>query len=314
MEQRMELAVQLGADYDIALEVATWAERRGLAGYAVPDHYLYGKAADGNPAPEALIQLAGLARDTSTIDLVSLVSPITFRHPAVLTKSAIDIDRLSGGGRFRLGIGAGWMDEEHEVFGIPYPGRSERFAMLEEALAYVRAALDGADGYDGDRYRLAAFDIRPRPKGQVKLVVGGAGPKKTPYMAGTYADEFNVYARPVETMGARISAAREAAELAGRSPGALSLSTACPPVIGATDAEYQRSLDVAADRFGSPRDEIEQRLSDGGILLGTPGRVAETMGSWADLGIERYYAQTIGPDRSIERFEHVFGLLETARP
>lgn len=310
----MELAVQLGADYDVAVDVATWAERRGLAAFAVPDHYLYGRAEDANPAPEAIVQLAGLARDTSSIDLVSLVSPVTFRHPAVLAKSAIDIDRMSGGGRFRLGIGAGWMDEEHELFGIPYPERSERFAMLEEAMAYVRAALRGSDGFEGDRYRLASFDIQPRPKGQIKLVIGGAGPVKTPSLAGRFADEFNVYARPAEVMAERIATARQAAVDAGRSADDLELTTACPPVIGASEDEYQESLDVAAKRFRAPRDEIEGRLENGGILLGTPERVAQTMGTWGELGITRYYAQTIGPDRSIDRFEHVVGLLEEAAP
>lgn len=309
----MELAVQLGDDYDVSVEIARWAERRGLGAFAVPDHYLYGKPEDGRPAPEALIQLAGLARDTHSIELVSLVSPITFRHPSVFVKSAIDIDRMSGGGRFALGLGAGWHDDEHTAFGIPYPERAERFTLLEEALAYVRAAVNGnPEGYRGEFFRLEKFPIAPAPKGKIKLVVGGAGPVKTPRLAGTYADEFNVYSRPLDVMEERIERAAEAAVRAGRDPAEIFISTACPPVIGADQAEYEEALERAAEVFRSPRDQVEGRLAEAGIVHGTPERLAEQLGGFAGIGVRRYYAQTLHKDRSIARFEHVFGLLEEA--
>ncbi|MFV9673498.1 MAG: LLM class flavin-dependent oxidoreductase, partial [Acidimicrobiia bacterium] len=135
----MEFAFQTVGVYEDVLEVARFSEGRGLAAIALPDHYLMAldeEKAKTTPASDALIQLAGLARDTRNIELVVLVSPITFRHPAVLVKTAITIDRMSGG-RFTLGIGTGWMDREHEVFGFDYPPMSERYVMLEEALAYT---------------------------------------------------------------------------------------------------------------------------------------------------------------------------------
>ncbi len=116
----MDFALQSSGTYDDVLAAARWAEDRGLAAFALPDHYLMAlseEAAKSTPAPDALIQMAGLARDTESIELVVLVSPITFRHPAVLAKTAITIDRMSGG-RFVLGLGTGWMDREHEVFGF----------------------------------------------------------------------------------------------------------------------------------------------------------------------------------------------------
>ncbi|MEN8113967.1 MAG: LLM class flavin-dependent oxidoreductase, partial [Actinomycetota bacterium] len=174
----MEFALQTSGRYEDVLEVARFSEQQGLPAIALPDHYLMGRddeTAATRPAPDALTQLAGLARETTTLDLVVLVAPITFRHPAVLIKTAITIDRMSGG-RFTLGIGTGWMDREHEVFGFPYPPFAERFAMLEEALAYCQAALaDPPIGFEGEHYSLEAFPIAPRPVGTVKLLVGGSG-------------------------------------------------------------------------------------------------------------------------------------------
>ena len=92
----MQLSVQIADTYDRVLEVARWAEGLGLAAVSLPDHYLYGKEPFESPAPDALTQIAGLARDTSTIELATLVSPVTFRHPAVYAKIAItDLGNMS---------------------------------------------------------------------------------------------------------------------------------------------------------------------------------------------------------------------------
>ena len=215
----MEFAIQTSGIYEDVLAAARFSEERGLPAIALPDHYLMALDDEGaktTPAPDTLTQLAGLARDTRDLQLVVLVSPITFRHPAVLVKTAITIDRMSGG-RFTLGIGTGWMDREHEVFGFPYPPMAERFEMLEEALAYARAMLsDDPIGFDGNRYTLEAFPIAPQPSGHVNLLVGGIGATKTPRLAGTYADEFNVY--PGRDLEIRIDRARAAATAAGPRP------------------------------------------------------------------------------------------------
>jgi alkanesulfonate monooxygenase SsuD/methylene tetrahydromethanopterin reductase-like flavin-dependent oxidoreductase (luciferase family) len=304
----MELAVQTVGPYERVLELAHWAEDRGLRAMAVPDHYLYGDAEQGNPAPDAFVHLAGLARDTSRIELVSLVSPVTFRHPAVHAKAAISIDRMSGG-RFTLGLGTGWMDAEHDLFGIPYPDLAARYEMLEEQLQYVAAVRDNKP-FGGTRYQLADFDIQPRPTGPLKLLVGGAGPTKTPRLAGLYADEFNAYAQPPAALEERIGTARRHARDAGRGEDALFLSTACVPVIGSTQAGYETAKEWAAEMFATPLDEIEERLEAAGVLHGTPPQVHETMAAWSELGIERYYVQRPGKDEA-ER-EQMFTVLETA--
>ncbi|MDH3500106.1 MAG: LLM class flavin-dependent oxidoreductase, partial [Acidimicrobiia bacterium] len=258
----MELAIQTAGPYEAVVAVAHWAEARGIPALALPDHYLYGSPdqAPAQAAPDALIQLAGLARDTTTIELVSLVSPVTFRHPAVHAKSAISIDRMSGG-RFTFGLGTGWMDTEHDVFDIPYPSTSERFELLEEQLAYVKAVRDNTS-FIGNHYTLAEFDIQPRPVGPLKLLVGGAGARKTPRLAGLYADEFNAYARPIDALRERIETARSHLTAAGRAPGALFVSTACVPVVGADQDGYNTAKEAAAELFKTPVAALDDLLAE----------------------------------------------------
>lgn len=288
----MDFALQASGTYEDVLAAARFAEQRGLAAFALPDHYLLAmdeEKARTTPAPDAFAHMAGLARETSSIELVVLVSPITFRHPAVLAKTAVTIDRMSGG-RFSLGLGTGWMDREHEVFGFDYPPRSERFAMLEEALGYVSAALaDEPIGFDGEYYRLEAFPLSPRPVGRVKLVVGGTGPHKTPYLAGTYADEFNVY--PGDDLQARIDRSRAAAEQAGRDPEALLLSSAGLVVAAATEQGVEEALDRRAIEAGMTRDELSEHFAKRHTPVGTYAELSNQFNDMSQLGITRFYIQ-----------------------
>ena len=290
----MEFAFQTVGLYEDVLEVARFSEAHGLPAIALPDHYLMAleeEKARITPASDALIQLAGLARDTSDLELVVLVAPITFRHPAVLVKTAITIDRMSGG-RFTLGIGTGWMDREHEVFGFDYPPMSVRFAMLEEALAYSRAALSHEPvGYSGEHFTLEAFPISPRPTGKVKLLVGGGGASKTPRLAGTYADEFNISLG--DDLVARIDRARAAATAVGRDPDALMLSSVGQIIGGTTEAELEHRLGVIAAAEGVTKDElVEQfRRRQRYAPMGTYAQLREQFAELQDLGITRFYIQ-----------------------
>jgi alkanesulfonate monooxygenase SsuD/methylene tetrahydromethanopterin reductase-like flavin-dependent oxidoreductase (luciferase family) len=288
----MDYALQVSGPYETVLAAARFSEERGLAALAIPDHYLMAikeEKARTTPANDSLIQLAALARDTESIQLVSLISPITFRHPAVLLKSAITIDQLSGG-RFSLGIGTGWMDREHEVFGFDYPPTRERFSMLEEALGYVRAGLDPANpGFEGERYRLESFPIAPQPVGRVGIVVGGTGPHRTPYLAGTYADEFNVY--PGVDMADRIGRAREAAAVAGRGPDEMSLSSAGQLIGADNHDDLDEILEERARAAGMTREELDAAIARRNSPIATWDRIRELMAEWEALGVTRFYLQ-----------------------
>lgn len=285
----MELALQTMASFQATLEVARWAEQEGVSCLAVADHYLSGPGDRSAPALDQLTVLAGIARETSRIALASLVSPITFRHPAVMLKTAVTMDEMSGG-RFSLGVGTGWMVEEHEAFGLEFPEMEERFRRLEEALGYLRAATSGEGvGFEGDHYRLERFDPRPRPS-RLRLVVGGAGAHRTPRLAGTYADEYNVF--PARTpVGERVERARSAAEAAGRHPDRLLMSFACPPLIGEDEAEVGRRLEAMSADQRIEAAELARRWEAVAIPFGTVDRVAEGLALLAASGVERLYLQ-----------------------
>lgn len=106
-----------GGTYNDLVGIARWAESQGFSALARSDHYWWN---DTQAATDAFVTLGGLARETSSIRLTVLVSPITFRHPAVIAKCAVTIDEMSGG-RLDLGVGTGWLVPEHEVFGLDFP-------------------------------------------------------------------------------------------------------------------------------------------------------------------------------------------------
>jgi alkanesulfonate monooxygenase SsuD/methylene tetrahydromethanopterin reductase-like flavin-dependent oxidoreductase (luciferase family) len=289
----MEFALQVNGTYPEVLAAARWAEDRGLAALAVPDHYVLSRDEEGIaiPALDAFAMLAGLARDTTVIPLAVLVSPITFRHPAVLLKSAITIDHLSGG-RMALGVGTGWLDIEHHLFGLPFPERGERFAMLEEALGYLRAALDRAPGgFEGERYRLEGFDMHPRPIGRLPLIVGGTGAVRTPALAGRYADELNAYPAPEDEMRARVGRARDAAAAAGRDPDALLISSAGQVTAAATEAGYRDLVARLAAEAGIEVEELEAAFERRGTPRGTYEQVAGHLADLERAGVRRFYLQ-----------------------
>lgn len=288
----MEFAIQtIGDSYAEFVAAAQWAESKGLAAFAIPDHYIYGGSEDALPTPayDALAVVAGLARETSAIELVILVSPITFRHPAVLAKNAATIQEMAEG-RFKLGVGTGWLEAEHERFGFDFPDTTTRFEMTEEALAYLRAAFaDPPVDYTGKYFSLRAFDIHPRPN--LKLVVGGTGEVKTPTLAGRYADELNAYPAPPDVYAAKVARAREAAIAAGRDPHQLLVSSSGQVVAADTRSEFLEMLDEIAAKNGTDREEVEREAKKRNSPMGTWEHVRAVLGSMESAGMTRFYFQ-----------------------
>jgi len=287
----MEFAIQTAAgSYAEFLSAARWAESKQLAAFAIPDHYVYGTgAAASRPALDAFAVMAGLARETSTIELVILVSPVTFRHPSVLVKNTATIQEMAGG-RFKLGVGTGWLEEEHSRFGIDFPATKERFARTEEALGYLRAAFaEPPVDFSGAYYRYQAFDMNPRPA--LRLVVGGTGPVKTPRLAGRYADELNAYPSAPHEFAARIDRARDAAAAAGRSPGDLLVSSSGQILAADTDDEYLALLDQIAGENDTSPDKLEAEAARRNTPRGTWQQVREILAGMADAGMSRFYLQ-----------------------
>lgn len=280
---------QVGGTYEDLLGLARWAHGRGLVSIARSDHYLdQEKSAH---ATDAFATLAGLARDTEQIMLTVLVTPITFRHPAVIAKTAATIDEMSGG-RLELGVGTGWMESEHEKFGMDLMELRERFSRLYESLAYISAAFGRTNGgYAGRHYSLDPIEVLPRPTGRIPIIVGGNGPKKTPTIAGRFGDEYNSFVDDDAGLRERLTVMRDAAAETGRDPDEILVSTALPLFFGADDADYRELMDEAAAQRDTTRSQLEERLSDRAIPFGTAERLAEWAHGAEALGVGRTYIQ-----------------------
>jgi len=288
----MEICVQTMRGYEDTVALARWCEAEGVPAMAVADHYLAGP--DQNSAGyDQLVLLGGIARETSGLELSTLVSPLTFRHPAVHLKAAVTLDEMSGG-RFTLGIGAGWMELEHESFGLDLHPLQERFDRLEETLRYLTAALDGSgSGFEGEYYRLAPFDPQPRPT-HLRLVVGGGGRRRTPELAGRFAHEFNAFPDQENPMAPRIERCLESARASGRNPADLLLSTAFPAAVAPDDETAAAMMQRRAERMKVGLAEAAATLDRYGIPHGTPDAAAAGYASLAEAGVTRVYLQLSG--------------------
>src|SRR5690606_1450749 len=178
MDFRIFIEPQQGASYDDQLQIALATERLGFNAFFRSDHYLAMGARDGLPGPtDSWTTLAGLARETTSIRLGTLVSSATFRHPGILAIQVAQVDDMSGG-RVELGLGTGWFSEEHRAYGIPFPPR--RFGMLEEQLEVVTGLWSTPVGttfnYAGEHYTLVDSPALPKPaQSKPPIIIGGKG-------------------------------------------------------------------------------------------------------------------------------------------
>ena len=259
---------QEGVSWEHWLALAEACEEHGVEALFRSDHYL-SQTEPGRAALDAWAVIPALAARTSTIELGTLVSPVTFRPPAVLANASMTAYEISGG-RVTLGMGTGWMDAEHEAFGFPFPPMSERVQLLAEQIEAVRR-------YWGDG---------PRPH----LIVGGSGLSGTVGPAATWADEYNtVMATPAECVERREKLAR-ACEREGREPIPLSLMTAC--AIGSDEAEARERIRRRLERAGQSLDPDEYKASRGeAAILGTIDEAAERLRAYEQAGVERVMLQ-----------------------
>jgi len=289
---------QVGGTYSQLLDLALWAEAAGIDAFARSDHYL--NMDTSAHATDALATLAGLAVATSTIRLTVLVTPLTFRHPGVIAKTAATIDEMSGG-RFELGIGTGWMEGEHERFGIDLGLLGRRFDRLEEALQYLWAALGrSTGGFTGDHFVLADIDVLPSAA-SMPIIIGGGGMKRTPTLAGRYADEYNMFVTDEETLGKRLAMMRQAATDTGRNPDDVLVSMVVNTLLGDTASDVDDMLAArAAERDMTPA-EYRTLLEARNVPHGTPEKVAEQFAALAAAGVGRIYLQEFDALDAIDR-------------
>ncbi|MGE3797540.1 MAG: LLM class flavin-dependent oxidoreductase, partial [Thermomicrobiales bacterium] len=238
---------------------------------------------------EMWISFAYLAAETKRIEFGPMVSPVSFRNPVITAWSTAAVDDLSGG-RFRIGLGAGWNAREHAEYGFPLLELNDRFKRFEEGIQVVLTLLrsDEHSTFSGDFFSLENALLLPRParKGGPPLVIGGNGPKRTIPLAARYADEWNaVYTTPqrFRELSATLS---QCVIRENRNPDDITRTMMHRVIIGRDDADLRRKLD------GLDIANLDER----GVLYGTPGKIVEMAGEFREAGVARILAQWLDQD------------------
>ncbi|MGQ0483622.1 MAG: LLM class F420-dependent oxidoreductase [Pseudonocardia sp.] len=291
MDFRIFTEPQQGASYQDLLRVARCAEDSGYDAFFRSDHYLKMGEVSGEPGPtDAWLTLAGLAVQTSTIRLGTLMSPATFRLPGPLAISVAQVDQMSGG-RVELGIGSGWYADEHTAYGIPFPPLGERFDRYAEQVAIISglwATLPG-DRYEfaGRHYTLTGCPALPKPVQQPHppLLIGGMGARRTPALAARYADEFNVPFAGIDAAAEQFDRVAAACREIGRDAAEIRRSAALTVGVARDDNG------IAARALAAGRSVDDLRVNG---LAGTPAEAVDRLGRWRErTGISRIYLQLL---------------------
>jgi F420-dependent oxidoreductase-like protein len=290
MDFRVFVEPQQGATYGDQLAVAQTAEAAGYSAFFRSDHYL-AMAGDGLPGPtDSWVTLGGIARETSTIRLGTMVTSATFRHPGVLAISVAQVDEMSGG-RVDLGIGAGWFEAEHDAYAIPFPPLGERFERLGEQLDILTGLWGTPVGetfdYSGEHYSIKNSPALPKPTQtpHPPIIIGGGGPKRTPALAAKYASEFNIPFVDLDTLKTQYGRVAAAVADAGRAADSLTYSAAFVACAGRDDAEVAKRAAV----IGREVDELRSNSP----LVGTPAEIADRLGAFIEAGVQRVYLQLL---------------------
>ena len=288
---------QEGGTYEEMLDLAQRAEKFGFGGFFRSDHYHPMNVPLESDSTDAWAVLAGLARDTGTIRLGTMVSPMTFRHPSELAKVVATVDRMSGG-RIEVGMGAGWFEKEHTAYGLPFPDAKGRVDRLEESLEVcTRLWGDGPATFEGELFSLKDAPGHPKPvqRPRPPIIIGGGGPKRTPALAARFADEFNVFGGDKNVFVERKQRVADACQQIGRDPSALRYTWAGPTIVGTDEGDLRRRSQRRLD-YNNQSDEVGgwiQDMRSHGMFIGTVDQVAAQIRELQDAGCQRWYFQLV---------------------
>lgn len=290
MRIRIFTEPQQGATYEQVLAAARAAEEGGFDAFFRSDHYLHMGVPSGWPGPtDAWITLAGLARDTTSIRLGTLMSSSTFRLPGPLAITVAQVDAMSRG-RVELGLGTGWFEDEHVAYGIPFPALRERFDRFEEQLAIITGLWGTPEGesfsFEGEYFTLRDSPALPKPVQTPRppIILGGAGAQRTPRLAALYADEFNFPFATPEATSTGFTRAAAACERVGRDPDGLQRSATIVVCCGSDESEV-------TSRATAVHRDVTVLREEG--AAGSPAEVAERIRAYGDAGAQIVYLQVL---------------------
>lgn len=280
---------QEGVSWHQWQELASAAERLGFTGLYRSDHYLSEIPDPDRTSLDAWGTICALASITDRIRLGTLVSPVTFRHPSELCKLAVTASHVSAG-RVDLGLGAGWMADEHDRYGFGFPALRDRMHMLDEQAEIIRRSWSaGRFDYHGRYYSINGLDAAPKPVGSPRLIIGGEGGPRSIGIAARWADEYNT---PLPTndriclVAARLA---DACSAVGRHPNDVALSATYHVLVGRNIAELHAHARRAAVMLGRPTVSPREYLAEsrGTCIVGTVEQVIARVQEIEGLGVRR---------------------------
>jgi len=284
---------QEGLTWDRWFRLGQAAEELGYESLCRSDHLTGLSGQSRRPSLETWTSLTALATRTRRIRFGPLVSPLTFYHPALLAKMAAAVDELSGG-RFDLGIGAGWNEYEHAMFGLPFASLKERLDRLECGARLIRSLGAGQPvTLEQKYYPLRKAESHPLPPhGRLRFVVGGRGERRTLRIVAEFADEWNVTRVDVDGFRHRRQVLAEHCRAFGRDPETITRSLMVPLAVGCDSADVAQRIVAARAIFPAmPEDERAWRAA--GFLAGSPETIVADLTRWAEAGIERVLLQML---------------------
>lgn len=288
LEVAIMIEGQANLDWPAWKRIVRAVEDLGFAGLHRSDHFVGPQPPDQNSL-ELWVSLTWLADHTDWITFGPLVSPVSFRHPAMTARMASQVDSLSNG-RLVLGLGAGWIEREHRMFGydlLDAPGRSNRF---QEALEVITRLLrsDEPVTFDGEYYQFHDAVLLPRPRYPDKppILIGGNGPRRTLPLAAHYADEWNADHLSAERFAERSHQLDTLLLQEGRRPEDVRRSLMTGLVFGKNDAKVRQKLD------GRNADDLRAN----GIVVGTSSEVVDQLGVLEKVGVQRVMLQWLSVD------------------
>jgi F420-dependent oxidoreductase-like protein len=291
MTRALRFGIQAGPvdiPYPVRRDYWREAERLGYDWASVGDHFLTNPvfgARDTDPWNEAWITLAALAEATARIRIGVLVTSVGYRHPALLAKMAATLDVISGG-RLEFGIGAGYLESEYRMYGLPFPPASIRIAQLAEAIQVCKLlwTQEHAD-FSGEHFTLTNAVCAPKPQQQPypPIWVGGMGEQKTLRVVAEHADGWNAFPMPVPQLQHKLNVLRGHCDALRRNYDAIRKQLVCTAIVRTDPAQVEAEL----VRFAAER-QLPPERARGMVIAGTPQEVATALTAYIDIGFDMF--------------------------
>ena len=287
----MKIGIVIGPwGYSLEQTIATMrtTEERGFHSWHMGDHFFSVNQID---SIEPYLLLALAARETERVRIGPFVTPVMFRPPSNVGRWAAQLDLLSGG-RFVMGLGAGWHPGEHTTYGIDFPAPRERFDRLDEYIAVMQAMWgEGPASFEGRYYRLDEADSLPKPAaGRPTVLIAGGGEKRTLPLVAKYAHEWNSVDLPPDVYRHKCELLAGYCDEIGRDPGEIRHTMMTMGLIGTTPAELEGEAALQMLRRAPPSPTSPADYIDGlrarGALMGSSDEIVDRIGQLGESGID----------------------------